>query len=101
MANKQAIYTCMTSAQPPPVPLKAALTSLPFWAILFSNMGNNWGFYIILTELPLYMKTMLLQDIKSVRYLLLLLLLILPSSSSSFIWLPILLPDITLSECNL
>lgn len=51
--------------KPPPVPLKAALTSLPFWAILFSNMGNNWGFYTILTELPLYMNTMLLQDIKS------------------------------------
>lgn len=51
--------------KPPPVPLMAALTSLPFWAILFSNMGNNYGFYTLLTELPLFMKTMLLQDIQT------------------------------------
>ena len=50
------------------MPLREALTCLPFWAILLSNMGNNWGFYTILTEMPLYMKDMLLQDIKSVSY---------------------------------
>lgn len=50
--------------KPPPVPLKAALTSLPFYAILLSNMGNNWGFYTLLTDLPLYMSNMLVTDIK-------------------------------------
>nr|XP_027225767.1 putative inorganic phosphate cotransporter [Penaeus vannamei] len=29
-------------------------------------VGNNWGFYTLLTDLPLYMKNMLQQDIKSV-----------------------------------
>ncbi|KAG0717344.1 putative inorganic phosphate cotransporter [Chionoecetes opilio] len=49
----------------PPVPVRSALSSVPFWAILLSNMGSNWGFYTLLTELPLYMKNMLVQDIKS------------------------------------
>uniref|UniRef100_A0A0N7ZD27 Major facilitator superfamily (MFS) profile domain-containing protein n=1 Tax=Scylla olivacea TaxID=85551 RepID=A0A0N7ZD27_SCYOL len=67
-AEKKYIITAIGDTKdrkPPPVPLRAALTSLPFWAILFSNMGNNWGFFTLLTEMPLYMSTMLLQDIKS------------------------------------
>ncbi|XP_042217482.1 putative inorganic phosphate cotransporter isoform X2 [Homarus americanus] len=49
----------------PPVPWRSALTSLPFWAILVAGVGNNWGFYTLLTDLPLYMKQMLQKDIKS------------------------------------
>lgn len=48
-----------------PVPWRSALTSLPFWAILVAGLGNNWGFYTLLTDLPLYTKNMLHQDIKS------------------------------------
>ncbi|KAK3877665.1 hypothetical protein Pcinc_017627 [Petrolisthes cinctipes] len=51
--------------KPPPVPVKAALTSLPFWAILVANVGNNWGFFTLLTDLPMYMNNMLMQDISS------------------------------------
>ncbi|XP_068204283.1 putative inorganic phosphate cotransporter [Palaemon carinicauda] len=49
----------------PPVPIKSILTSPPFWAIFVAGVGNNWGFYTLLTDLPLYMKNMLKQDIKS------------------------------------
>ncbi|XP_045621708.2 sialin isoform X1 [Procambarus clarkii] len=49
----------------PPMPWRHALTSVPFWTILVAGLGNNWGFYTLLTDLPLYMKTMLNQDIKS------------------------------------
>ncbi|XP_069956909.1 putative inorganic phosphate cotransporter, partial [Cherax quadricarinatus] len=48
-----------------PVPLRSALTSLPFWAILVAGVGNNWGFCTLLTDLPLYTKNMLHKDIKS------------------------------------
>lgn len=53
------------------MPWKAALTSVPFWAILVAGLGNNWGFYTLLTDLPLYMKTMMQQDIESVSVTLL------------------------------
>lgn len=49
----------------PPVPWKDLLTSLPFWAIFVANFGNNWGFHLLLTELPIYLKTILKRDINS------------------------------------
>ncbi|XP_069956844.1 sialin-like [Cherax quadricarinatus] len=47
----------------PPVPWRSVVVSVPFWAILVSGMLNNWGFFILLTDLPLYMKQMLQLDI--------------------------------------
>ena len=56
-----------SSRQSPPVPVLKVLSSVPFWAIVITHWGNNWGFYTLLTDLPTYMKNMLNQDIKSVR----------------------------------
>lgn len=53
------------SQKAPPVPWKELLTSKPFWAIFVANFGNNWGFHLLLTELPIYMKTILKRDINS------------------------------------
>ena len=38
---------------------------MPFWAIFVANFGNNWGFHLLLTELPIYMKTILRRDINA------------------------------------
>jgi len=48
-----------------PVPWKSIATSVPFWALLVANVSNSWGFYMMLTELPIYMKTILHFDTKS------------------------------------
>lgn len=40
-------------------PLKAVLKSMPFYAILISHTCGNWGWYMVLIELPLYMKMVL------------------------------------------
>jgi len=45
-----------TSSEVLPVPWSSIVTSLPFWAILVSNVGNNWGFHLLMTELPQYLK---------------------------------------------
>jgi len=45
-----------TAASSPPIPWRAIWTSLPFWAIMVSNVGNNWGFHLLMTELPQYLK---------------------------------------------
>lgn len=45
-----------TAAESLPIPWKAIWTSVPFWAIMFSNFGNNWGFHLLMTELPQYLK---------------------------------------------
>ncbi|XP_037294468.1 putative inorganic phosphate cotransporter [Manduca sexta] len=47
-----------------PTPWRSILTSLPFYAILLAHCGQNLGFWMLLTELPSYMKNVLHVDIK-------------------------------------
>lgn len=47
------------------VPWLSIFTSIRFWAIMVAHIGQNWGFYVLLTELPTYMKTVLHFDLKS------------------------------------
>ena len=39
-----------------PVPWKAVATSVPFWAIVVTHTCSNFGWYMLLVELPTYMK---------------------------------------------
>lgn len=48
----------------PPVPWKSILTSVPFWALCISHALNNFGWYMLLVELPLFMRTGLGFNIK-------------------------------------
>ena len=41
------------------MPWKAVWTSGPFWAILIAHTCNNFGWYMLLVELPTYMKHIL------------------------------------------
>lgn len=66
-----ALYRLLQSR--PPVPWRAVFTSLPFWAILVAHTCSNWGWYMLLVELPIYMKSILNFDIKEVLFSLLLL----------------------------
>ncbi|KAL7630250.1 UNVERIFIED_CONTAM: hypothetical protein RMT77_019607 [Armadillidium vulgare] len=49
----------------PPLPWKSILTSVPFLAIIIADLGNNWGFFTLATDLPLYMKNMLRTNISN------------------------------------
>ncbi|KAK2713985.1 hypothetical protein QYM36_009765 [Artemia franciscana] len=63
--NKSIAKEAQISKKSASVPWKSIFTSLPFYAILFCNIGHNWGFLILLTELPIYMKNIFGFDIKS------------------------------------
>ncbi|XP_023311166.1 sialin-like [Anoplophora glabripennis] len=52
-----------------PTPWKAIFTSLPFWAILVTHCGQNWGFWTLFTEIPSYMQNILNFNIASVSIL--------------------------------
>ena len=41
------------------VPWRAIFTSAPFWAILIAHTCKNFGWYMLLVELPTYMKHVL------------------------------------------
>ncbi|XP_030764392.1 sialin-like [Sitophilus oryzae] len=47
------------SQETPKLPWKSALTSPAFLAILIAHTCSNWGWYMVLIELPLYMKGVL------------------------------------------
>lgn len=49
-----------------PMPWKSIFKSLPFWAILVGHTCGNYGLYMLLTQIPTYMKEVLRFDLKSV-----------------------------------
>ena len=48
----------------PAVPWSHMFRSWPFWAIFVANFGNNWGFHLLMTEIPEYMATMMGKNIE-------------------------------------
>lgn len=42
------------------------LTSLPVYALIIVHSAQNWGFWMLLTKMPTYMKGVLKYDIKEV-----------------------------------
>lgn len=48
------------------VPWKSIFTSVPFWALIWTNTLGNFCWYFLLTQMPLYMNKILRYDIKSV-----------------------------------
>ncbi|KAH9509804.1 hypothetical protein Btru_045240 [Bulinus truncatus] len=51
--------------KPQPVPWRAIFKSLPFWSILIGHTCGNYGLYMLLTQIPTYMKEVLKFDLKT------------------------------------
>lgn len=64
----KALWGNSNTDQSPPIPWKSILTSLPFFAILFAHMAQNYGYEFLMTELPTYMKQILRFSIKEVSF---------------------------------
>ncbi|CAL1294844.1 unnamed protein product [Larinioides sclopetarius] len=47
------------------IPWKDIFTSLPMWACIIAHIGHNFGFLILLTEMPTYLSGILHFDIKA------------------------------------
>ncbi|KAK0095664.1 hypothetical protein PV326_007708 [Microctonus aethiopoides] len=58
-----------THKKPPPVPWKHVFTSKPLWALIAAQIGHDWGFFTMVTDLPKYMSSVLKFPIKSNGYL--------------------------------
>lgn len=43
-------------------PLKHALMSLPYWALLVLHYGNMWGLFFLLTAAPKFMAEVSCED---------------------------------------
>jgi len=58
---ERSMESCETSVKPP-TPWIKILTSLPFWACATTHFATDWGFYTMLTCLPMYMHDVLQFD---------------------------------------
>lgn len=46
------------------IPWRHLLTSFPVWALVFAQIGHDWGFFAMVTDLPKYMKEVLKFNVK-------------------------------------
>uniref|UniRef100_A0AAR5QB79 Major facilitator superfamily (MFS) profile domain-containing protein n=1 Tax=Dendroctonus ponderosae TaxID=77166 RepID=A0AAR5QB79_DENPD len=46
------------------IPWKSILTSPPIWALVVAQIGHDWGFFTMVTDLPKYMKDVLHFNVK-------------------------------------
>nr|XP_012144752.1 PREDICTED: putative inorganic phosphate cotransporter isoform X2 [Megachile rotundata] len=54
-----------THKKPPPVPWRHLLKSVPLWALIAAQVGHDWGFFTLVTDLPKYMSNVLKYPIKN------------------------------------
>lgn len=50
-------------------PWRKIVTSMPLWAIFISHLGQNWGFWTLLTEMPNYVNAVLGVNIQNNGFL--------------------------------
>lgn len=49
-------------------PLHHLLSKMPTWAIIFANMTNNWGYFVLLSWMPVYFKTVFNVNLKQAAW---------------------------------
>ncbi|PKI43387.1 hypothetical protein CRG98_036144 [Punica granatum] len=49
-------------------PLRHLLSKLPTWAIIFANITNNWGYFVLLSWMPVYFKTVFNVNLKQAAW---------------------------------
>ncbi|KAJ7961295.1 Phosphate transporter [Quillaja saponaria] len=48
--------------------LSLLLSKLPIWAVIFANITNNWGYFVLLSWLPVYFKTVFNVNLKQAAW---------------------------------
>ncbi|KAK7294640.1 hypothetical protein RJT34_17530 [Clitoria ternatea] len=49
-------------------PLHLLLSKLPSWAIIFANATNNWGYFVLLSWMPVYFKSVYNVNLKQAAW---------------------------------
>ncbi|KAL2902108.1 putative anion transporter 3 chloroplastic [Bienertia sinuspersici] len=50
------------------LPLDTLLPKMPFWAVVFANFTNNWGYFVLLSWMPIYFKTVLHANLRDAAW---------------------------------
>lgn len=51
-----------------PPPLRLLLSKLPTWAIILANVTNNWGYFVLLSWMPVYFKSVFDVNLKQAAW---------------------------------
>ncbi|KAF7845402.1 putative anion transporter 3, chloroplastic [Senna tora] len=49
-------------------PLRLLLSKVPSWAIIFANATNNWGYFVLLSWMPVYFKSVFNINLKQAAW---------------------------------
>ncbi|KAK7836774.1 putative anion transporter 3 [Quercus suber] len=49
-------------------PIQLLLSKLPAWAIILANITNNWGYFVLLSWMPVYFKTVFNVNLKQAAW---------------------------------
>ncbi|KAG5142866.1 hypothetical protein AAZX31_07G135900 [Glycine max] len=49
-------------------PIRLLLSKLPSWAIIFANATNNWGYFVLLSWMPVYFKSVYNVNLKQAAW---------------------------------
>ncbi|XP_072974780.1 probable anion transporter 2, chloroplastic [Typha angustifolia] len=49
-------------------PIKDLLSKMPTWAVLLANIANNWGYFVLLSWMPVYFKTVYAVNLKQAAW---------------------------------
>ncbi|CAL9235972.1 unnamed protein product [Arabidopsis halleri] len=61
------VQTSNNSTKPNPS-LRLLLSKLPTWAIIFANVTNNWGYFVLLSWMPVYFQTVFNVNLKQAAW---------------------------------
>ncbi|XP_018482706.1 probable anion transporter 3, chloroplastic [Raphanus sativus] len=61
------VHTPTGSTKPNPS-LRLLLSKLPTWAIIFANVTNNWGYFVLLSWMPVYFQTVFNVNLKQAAW---------------------------------
>ncbi|EOA26924.1 hypothetical protein CARUB_v10023018mg [Capsella rubella] len=57
--------TNSTNSNPP---LRILFSKMPTWAIIFANVTNNWGYFVLLSWMPVYFQTVFNVNLKQAAW---------------------------------
>ncbi|KAL9302043.1 putative anion transporter 3 [Arabidopsis thaliana] len=57
-----------TNSPKPNPSLRLLLSKLPTWAIIFANVTNNWGYFVLLSWMPVYFQTVFNVNLKQAAW---------------------------------
>jgi ACS family sodium-dependent inorganic phosphate cotransporter len=64
----------------PPVPWRELAKSVPLWGLIFAQVGHDWGWFTLVTDLPKYFKDVMRFNIFEVSKLVKLVKLVKPGN---------------------